>query len=130
MIAFPLLCLTPLGLQFAHLDRDATRAVVGWWKPQRISSCLIAREETVRNYVKAVIDLNDADANVSGLISSDLNMFVVTVEKNVCELRSCLWQPNAARSDTLGMLRQWIFDKGYTCVAVLDGDDRKEWDSS
>ena len=40
---------------------------------------LFARDESIQNYVKATIHLNDHTSNVCGLVSSDLNVFVVAI---------------------------------------------------
>jgi hypothetical protein len=119
-----------VALHFAHVDREATRSLVKWWKPQMVTGNLIARDESVQNFVKASIHLNDMTTNVCGLVSSNMNVFVIAVEKDTCEIRSCLWQPDASRVDTIRFLRQWVFDKGYKCVAILDGTDDMHWNLS
>lgn len=119
-----------VALLFACVDREVTRSLIGWWKPQTISGMLICREENLENYVKASIHLNDGTAHVCGLVSSDLNVFVVALSDQTCEVRSCLWQPDCSRVESLRNLRRWMSNKGYTCRAVLDGSDDSHWSLS
>lgn len=113
-------------VQFLHVDHAATKGLLKWWEPQIVNGNLIAHHGNVRNYVKATINLQEP-SNACGLLSSDLSLFVVDLEQGVCELRACLWQPDVSRVCTMRILRQWLFDIGYKCVANLDGDDMDVW---
>jgi uncharacterized protein (DUF2461 family) len=119
-----------VALHFAHVDREVTQSLVKRWKPQMVNGNLITRDESMQNYVKASIHLNDMTANVCGLVSSNMNVFVIAIEKDTCVIRSCLWQPDTSRVDTIRSLRKWVFDRGYECVSILDGTDNMHWNLS
>lgn len=113
---------------FAYFDRIATQSLLHWWKPQPIAGNLfISNEEHLRNYVTAIIHLNDDSANVCGIVSSNLDVFVVAIQEEECQLRACLWQPETERVKTFRSLRSWFEERDIEHTTILTGVDHDQW---
>ena len=124
------LFLANFAFHFAYVDREGTRSLVQNWKPTSINGNLIGEDESIRNYLKATIKLNDMTSNVCGLVSCNMSVFVIAITGETCEVRSCLWKPDVSRVDTMRSLRHWVGEKKYNCIASLDGTDDSHWDMS
>lgn len=125
------LVVSVLSFHFAYMDRAATTSLLTRWKPQFEGNIFIARVESLKTYIHATRRVRDTSANVCGLVSPDVNLFVVNLEGQRCELCCCLWQPNVvSKIDTLRMLRAWLKKMDYDCVSALKGSDEVEWSLS
>ena len=113
---------------FVYFEREDAQSLVRMWKPQRLQFLSGEDVAGIDGYVRSLLILNDTVQEASVLLSNDLNLFVVTIRnRKQCEIKSCLWQPGANRSEVFRAFRIWLFDRGYGCTSSLNGDDLQEW---
>ena len=113
---------------FIYFEGDDARSLVNKWKPHQFELKSSDDVAGIDGYVRSILLLNDTVQEASVLLSEDSNLFVVTIHKRKqCELKCCLWQPGANRSEVFRSFRIWLFDRGYGCTSSLNGDDLQEW---
>jgi len=113
---------------FVYFEGEDARSLVSKWKPERLESLSPDDVAGINGYVRSVLLLNDTAQEARVLLSEDSNLFVVALHKrNQCDLKCCLWQPGANRSEVFRSFRIWLFERGYGCTSSLNGDDLQEW---
>jgi len=113
---------------FIYFTKEDAHSLVQKWKPQNLEFMSSEDIAGIDGYVRSIMLLNDTVQEASVIMSEDSNLFVVTLHKrNQCEIKCCLWQQDANRSEVFRAFRIWLFEKGYGCISSLSGDDLQEW---
>jgi hypothetical protein len=122
------------AFHLVYLDRSATQSLVHAWKPEIVSDDVLLPRHgpgSVARYVRATIELHRTSRTVGGLMTSDNDLFVVTVDgHHHIGLRACLWRWDTSRVSAFKHLREWAWDRDIHCVSYLSGEDATMWSLS
>lgn len=90
-----------------YVDRKGTVELVKRWKPQLAAGQLLSITG-VNNYAKAHIVLHDEDNTVGGILSEDMDLFVLSQNDKFLCVEACLWRrDDSHKTDAFRELRQW-----------------------
>ena len=119
------------AVHFAYFDRSATHSLVHAWKPEIVSDDFLVPRHgrgSVDLYVRATIELHRTSRTVGGLVTSNNDLFIVTVDgPHHIGLRACLWKWDTSRVSTFNCLREWAWNRDIHCVSYLSGEDATVW---